>query len=39
MAWVEQSGQHSWRVRYHRHNGTTGAIPGFPDRKVAEEIP
>ncbi|GAB2960579.1 site-specific integrase [Amycolatopsis acidiphila] len=36
MAWVEQSGQHSWRVRYRRHTGTTGAIPGFPDRKVAE---
>ncbi|TVT26496.1 multidrug DMT transporter permease, partial [Amycolatopsis rhizosphaerae] len=30
MAWVEQSGQHSWRVRY-RHNGAASArsVGGF----------
>ncbi|WP_222426682.1 tyrosine-type recombinase/integrase, partial [Amycolatopsis rhizosphaerae] len=36
MAWVEQTGQHSWRVRFRRLNGTTSSIPGFPTRKIAD---
>jgi integrase len=36
MAWVEQTGQHSWRVRYRHADGTVGSIPGFPSRKTAD---
>lgn len=36
MAWTEKSGQHSWRVRYRLTDGTTGSVPGFPTRKIAD---
>lgn len=29
MAWVEQSGDKTWRVRYRRDDGTIGAVNGF----------
>jgi integrase len=35
MAWVEQSGEGSWRVRYRRADGTIGAISGFPNKAAA----
>jgi integrase len=36
MAWVEQTGQASWRVRYRREGGTIGSVPGFSSRRSAE---
>jgi integrase len=36
MAWVEQTGQSSWRVRYRRADATIGSVPGFPSRRSAE---
>src|SRR6266568_2806608 len=36
MAWVEQSGKRSWRVRYCRDDGSIGAIPGFATKTQAE---
>ncbi len=36
MAWVEQTGQHSWRVRYRRADGAVGSVPGFSSRRSAE---
>ncbi len=36
MAWVEQSGKRSWRVRYFRDDGSIGAIPGFATKTQAE---
>jgi integrase len=36
MAWVEQTGQASWRVRYRREGGTIGSGPGFSSRRSAE---
>lgn len=36
MAWVEQTGQHSWRVRYRRADGTVGSVLGFSSRRSAE---
>ncbi|VVJ19594.1 Integrase [Amycolatopsis camponoti] len=36
MAWVEQTGQVSWRVRYRRVDGTVGSVPGFCSRRSAE---
>lgn len=35
MAWVEQSGNTSWRVRYRRDDGTIGAIAGFATKAAA----
>jgi integrase len=35
MAWAEQSGDDSWRVRYRRDDGSIGSIPGFPTEKAA----
>lgn len=37
MAWVEQSGNHSWRVRYRRDDGTIGAINGFATKSAATD--
>ncbi|MCE7010047.1 N-terminal phage integrase SAM-like domain-containing protein [Kibdelosporangium philippinense] len=36
MAWVEQRGPKSWRVRYWRDDSTLGSIPGFPTKTAAE---
>ncbi|SEF36299.1 Site-specific recombinase XerD [Amycolatopsis pretoriensis] len=36
MAWVEQTGQASWRVRYRRADGTVGSVSGFASRRSAE---
>jgi hypothetical protein len=36
MAWVEQTGQASWRVRFRRVGGTVGSVPGFASRRSAE---
>lgn len=36
MAWVEQSGDKSWRVRYRRDDGTIGSIHGFTTDTDAE---
>ncbi|MBN9098207.1 MAG: tyrosine-type recombinase/integrase [Pseudonocardia sp.] len=35
MAWVEQSGNRSWRVRYRREDGTIGAVNGFSSKTAA----
>lgn len=35
MAWIEQTGQHSWRVRYPRPTGGYGSISGFTTAKAA----
>jgi hypothetical protein len=35
MAWVEQCGTRSWRVRYRRDDGTIGAIHGFATKTAA----
>lgn len=37
MAWVEQCGDDTWRVRYRRDDGTIGAIPGFASTKAAQD--
>lgn len=37
MAWVEQSGQRSWRVRYRRDDGSIGAVCGFTSKTAATE--
>ena len=37
MAWVEQSGDNTWRVRYRRDDDTIGAIPGFTSSSAAQE--
>lgn len=36
MAWVEQIGQRSWRVRYRTSSGY-GSVPGFDSRAAALE--
>lgn len=36
MAWAEQRGNTSWRVRYLKDDGTLGSIPGFPTKTSAE---
>jgi hypothetical protein len=36
MAWIEQTGQHTWRVRYHRSNGHYGSISGFSSKTAAK---
>lgn len=35
MAWAEQSGNNSWRVRYRRDDGTIGAVNGFATKNAA----
>src|SRR5882757_3080150 len=35
MAWIEQTGTHSWRVRYRRPTGTYATITGFTDKTTA----
>ena len=37
MAWVEQTGRQSWRMRYYRDDGTEGSIGGFHDEKTADD--
>src|SRR3954447_4506510 len=37
MAWVEQCGNRSWRVRYRRDDGTIGALHGFTTKTAATE--
>lgn len=37
MAWVEQSGNRNWRVRYRRDDGTIGAVNGFPTKAAATD--
>jgi hypothetical protein len=37
MAWVEQSGNNHWRVRFRRDDGTIGSIPGFRNEKAAQD--
>ena len=37
MAWVEQSGNHTWRVRYRREDNTIGAINGFVTKAAATD--
>ena len=37
MAWVEQCGNRSWRVRYRRDDGTIGATHGFTTKTAATD--
>jgi integrase len=37
MAWVEQTGNRTWRVRYRRDDGSIGAINGFPTKAAATD--
>lgn len=37
MAWVEQMGTQSWRVRYPSDSGSTGSLKGFRSRKSAQD--
>jgi hypothetical protein len=39
MAWIEQTGQHTWRVRYLHGNGhgRYGSISGFTTGKAARD--
>ncbi|HET9143307.1 tyrosine-type recombinase/integrase [Actinophytocola sp.] len=37
MAWTEQIGEHSWRVRYVGANGRVASIGGFDSREAAED--
>src|SRR6476469_10418410 len=37
MAWIEQTGQHAWRVRYQRDTGRYGSISGFSNKKAATD--
>ena len=37
MAWVEQCGNRSWRVRFRRDDGTIGAVRGFATKTAATE--
>jgi len=36
MAFVEKSGNNTWRVRYWKADGTHGSISGFPSKKAAQ---
>ena len=36
MAWAEQRGRASWRVRYLKDDGSLGSLPGFPTLASAE---
>jgi hypothetical protein len=35
MAWIEQTGQHTWRVRYPHGDGRYSSISGFSSKKAA----
>src|SRR5690349_13417334 len=37
MAWVEQCGNRTWRVRYRRDDDTIGAVSGFTTKTAATE--
>ncbi|GAB2677100.1 tyrosine-type recombinase/integrase [Saccharopolyspora gloriosae] len=37
MAWSEQRGPNSWRVRYEKDDGTLGSVNGFPKKKAADD--
>ena len=37
MAWIEQCGDNTWRVRYRRDDDTIGAIPGFTTSTAAQD--
>ena len=37
MAWIEQSGNQTWRVRYRREDNTIGAINGFATKAAATD--
>jgi hypothetical protein len=37
MAWTEQTGKNSWRVRYPRPSGGYGSTSGFRSRKAAQD--
>jgi integrase len=37
MAWVEQCGNYTWRVRYRREDNTIGAVNGFPTKAAATD--
>ena len=37
MAWVEQIGARSWRVRYPDRDGGTRSVSGFAGRRAAED--
>jgi integrase len=37
MAWIEQTGVCSWRVRYPRPTGGSGSVSGFNSRKAARD--
>jgi hypothetical protein len=37
MAWIEQTGTCSWRVRYTRPTGGYGSVSGFSSRKAARD--
>jgi hypothetical protein len=36
MAWVEQTGENSWRVRFRRGDGTIGDVTGFTSEDTAD---
>ncbi|MCP2244042.1 hypothetical protein [Lentzea aerocolonigenes] len=36
MAWSEQIGMHSWRVRYRTGGGHTASISGFTTQRAAD---
>ena len=37
MAWVEQRGNRTWRVRYRLDDGTIGSVHGFPTKTAATD--
>ncbi|AXB43243.1 hypothetical protein [Amycolatopsis albispora] len=37
MAFAEKCGRDSWRVRYHRDDGSIGSISGFPSKTAAQD--
>jgi hypothetical protein len=39
MAWIEQTGQHTWRVRYPLGDGRYGSVSGLPPRKPPVTTP
>jgi hypothetical protein len=38
MAWIEQTGECSWRVRYPRPIGGYGSVSGFGSKKAARDF-
>jgi hypothetical protein len=37
VAWIEQTGEHTWRVRYIGATGKIESVGGFDTREVAED--